>query len=290
MANDPAAYAAALMVCYSFDLGGYSIDRLMGVWLNDYSPNWVRLAAIEALYQGRYKAISVDQILFSWHRRGQPCPHFNPEFERLIGQFPQDLAAAEAVELEQGHSSLTQPELLQLPAPALAPVDRVSEATPGPAISSPSSPEAALPSDLDSPFLEDPAPSEALPLQEAVDLADAPAAIAVPITEAQEDAIAPRDSTPPAPLSDPTTEPTESSRPIYGKFRANARIAPVRLTDSTEAEAATQRPIHQFTPVDVSSEFYTKLKAVAHQSAAALADIANLGSVGGNAKSDSGNR
>ena len=46
----------------------------------------IRLAVVEALYQGRYKAISVEHILDCWRRRGQPNFHFSLEFERLICQ------------------------------------------------------------------------------------------------------------------------------------------------------------------------------------------------------------
>ncbi|MDB9376454.1 hypothetical protein, partial [Nodularia sphaerocarpa] len=44
------------------------------------------------LYQGRYKGISVQQILAFWQRRGQVIYHFNMEFERLIcSKFPESL-------------------------------------------------------------------------------------------------------------------------------------------------------------------------------------------------------
>ncbi|WP_250124743.1 hypothetical protein [Chroococcidiopsis sp. CCMEE 29] len=76
--------AIALLMHYIFDLGGYSAAELVNRWLDDYPVNWVRLAVIEALYQGRYKAISVEQILYVWHRREQALPHFNHEFERLV--------------------------------------------------------------------------------------------------------------------------------------------------------------------------------------------------------------
>ena len=39
---------------------------------------------IEALYQGRYKAISVEQILSIWRRRGKILSHFNREFEAIV--------------------------------------------------------------------------------------------------------------------------------------------------------------------------------------------------------------
>jgi len=76
--------AVALLRHYIFDLGGYTAVDLVNRWLDDYPGNWVRLAVIEALYQGRYKAISVEQILYVWHRRDQALPHFNHEFERLV--------------------------------------------------------------------------------------------------------------------------------------------------------------------------------------------------------------
>jgi hypothetical protein len=42
------------------------------------------MAILEALYQGRYKVISVEEILKIWHRRGHPTFHFTGEFERLV--------------------------------------------------------------------------------------------------------------------------------------------------------------------------------------------------------------
>ena len=74
----------ALLLHYIFDLGGYSARELVEHWLRYYPASLLRVAAIEALYQGRYKAISVEQILGVWQRRGQVLPHFNCEFERLV--------------------------------------------------------------------------------------------------------------------------------------------------------------------------------------------------------------
>lgn len=84
--------AVSLLTHYSFDLGGYSASELVKRWEKEYPSNWVHLAAIEALYQGRYKAISVQQILTLWLRRNHPSYHFNFEFERLIcNKLPEDL-------------------------------------------------------------------------------------------------------------------------------------------------------------------------------------------------------
>ncbi|MBD2012809.1 hypothetical protein H6F96_02105 [Microcoleus sp. FACHB-53] len=88
------AYAVALLKHYGFELRGYTAEELVNLWLQNHSAHWVRLGVIEALYQGRYKAVSVEQILAVWARRGQPIYRFNHEFERLISRkLPQKLAA-----------------------------------------------------------------------------------------------------------------------------------------------------------------------------------------------------
>ncbi len=75
---------AVLLYCYGFDLEGLSPLEYIDDWLSSYSKYWIRLAIVEALYQGRYKAISVDHLLRLWKRRGQPTFHFPHEFERLV--------------------------------------------------------------------------------------------------------------------------------------------------------------------------------------------------------------
>lgn len=69
---------------YGFELDGETSDCLVRRWLDQYEELWVRLAIIEALYQGRYKVISVEKILSLWQRRGHAKFHFSYEFERLI--------------------------------------------------------------------------------------------------------------------------------------------------------------------------------------------------------------
>ncbi|UBF27633.1 hypothetical protein K9N68_06855 [Kovacikia minuta CCNUW1] len=94
--NSAATDAANLLRHYSFDLDESTIDQHLAHWLETYPVNWVRLAIVEALYQGRYKAISVEQILVLWKRRGQPLYHFNHEFERLVcDKFPRDLLSSD---------------------------------------------------------------------------------------------------------------------------------------------------------------------------------------------------
>ncbi|BAZ69297.1 MAG: hypothetical protein KME28_19220 [Pelatocladus maniniholoensis HA4357-MV3] len=86
--------AIALLIHYSFELSGYQASELVHRWQQQYSDSWLHMAVIEALYQGRYKAISVQQILTLWQRRGQAVFHFNMEFERLIcSKFPESLTS-----------------------------------------------------------------------------------------------------------------------------------------------------------------------------------------------------
>ena len=75
---------SALLTCYGFDLRGLTPQGLINDWLKSYSSLWIRWAVIEALYQGRYKAISVEHLLNFWSRRGEPSFRFSSEFERLI--------------------------------------------------------------------------------------------------------------------------------------------------------------------------------------------------------------
>jgi|694.fasta_scaffold03189_10 hypothetical protein len=74
----------ALLREYSFDIDNYQPEALISEWLDQFGPVWVGHAITEALYQGRYKMVSVDYILQLWHRRGAPLRHFNREFESII--------------------------------------------------------------------------------------------------------------------------------------------------------------------------------------------------------------
>lgn len=90
---DPAVTALVnLLLHYSFEQQELAAQEQVNQWLQTYPAAWVRLALIEALYQGRYKSISVEQFLVFWQRRGQPIYHFSHEFERLVSHnLPQKL-------------------------------------------------------------------------------------------------------------------------------------------------------------------------------------------------------
>lgn len=110
-------YTVALLSHYQFELRGYTAQELVNLWLRNYSANWVRLGVIEALYQGRYKAVSVEQILAVWGRRGQPIFRFTHEFERLISRkLPQSLTAKFGATSTDFFKELSLPFLTSLPA------------------------------------------------------------------------------------------------------------------------------------------------------------------------------
>lgn len=81
-----AEQACLLLSEYCFELVGFRPSQLVALWQEQLSADssWIRAAVIEALYQGRYKALSVEQILKLWKRRGHPIRHFNHEFERVV--------------------------------------------------------------------------------------------------------------------------------------------------------------------------------------------------------------
>ncbi|MBN3872964.1 MULTISPECIES: hypothetical protein [unclassified Nostoc] len=100
--------AIALLINYSFDLSGYSANELVERWQTQFPLNWLHLAVIEALYQGRYKGVSVQQILVFWQRRDQATYHFNMEFERMIcSKFPQRLTSLAAPALPPAQKNPT---------------------------------------------------------------------------------------------------------------------------------------------------------------------------------------
>ena len=87
MASDiarEAQQAITLIKTFSLELNQYGPESQVLYWLNTYRAVWIRDAIIEAVYQGRYKIVSVQQILSIWLRRGQPIRHFTPGFEQVI--------------------------------------------------------------------------------------------------------------------------------------------------------------------------------------------------------------
>ncbi|MBD2461495.1 hypothetical protein H6G89_10585 [Oscillatoria sp. FACHB-1407] len=84
MSRSPAASISTLLTYYSFDLGGYDVDQIVQGWLEEYPPKWAIAAVVEAIFQGRYKVASVDNILLNWYLNGRPQHHFDSEFADLV--------------------------------------------------------------------------------------------------------------------------------------------------------------------------------------------------------------
>lgn len=82
--SSEAQQAAALLEGYRFELGQHDARQWVSLWLESYRPVWIRDAVIEALYQGRYKSVSVRQILELWQRREQPIRHATHDFEAAV--------------------------------------------------------------------------------------------------------------------------------------------------------------------------------------------------------------
>ncbi|NJR40159.1 MAG: hypothetical protein HC781_16720 [Leptolyngbyaceae cyanobacterium CSU_1_4] len=292
--TDPARDAASvidLLTRYSFDLSGYTVDRLAQYWLQRYPSDWIRLAVVEALYQGRYKAVSVEQILNLWQRRGKPLHHFNRDFERIIApQFAKRTLPPEVIvpapyvppplELELNTLELDLLELdalknLELPQP-------LTVSRPVGAIQPFSVPDILLPKDtmFERFYAQLIASGELHPFQaaeprEAISEASLKNASleSEPLENESLEAGAPV-ATEPEPLLLP--EPTIAE--MKGEIKSEvdpARGLPIQpfkpsgdetLIDSLEvtpqAKDSASPPIHQFVPTLAPSEFYAKLKAI----------------------------
>jgi hypothetical protein len=102
-----AQQAAVLLEGYRFELGDHDARQWVSLWLEYYRPSWIRDAVVEALYQGRYKSVSVRQILELWQRRGQPIRHVTHDFEAAVcREFGEIKAAPMPVAASVQHRSI----------------------------------------------------------------------------------------------------------------------------------------------------------------------------------------
>jgi hypothetical protein len=258
--TDPDRDAASvidLLTRYSFDLSGYTVDRLAEYWLQRYPSDWIRLAVVEALYQGRYKVISVEQILNLWRRRGKPLYHFNPDFERII-----------TPRFVRGRS--VQPELVVLPPEEMPIVElEVPLPAPQPPIAPIESPQSARPAGAIQPFSVSgsPLPGEAIIR-----------GFYAQVLEQEENLDEPEEATalPEIPADDPVFFPEAPNVEFKSIADGESAIQPFQpeadefLGSSLEAatrELSGSPPIHQFVPTPPPSEFYAKLKAIVQNAA-----------------------
>lgn len=78
------AETIALLNYYGFELDGETAAAVIAQWQVIHPTAWIRPAVLESLYRGRYKRISVEEILRVWEKWGKPKLNFSREFEHLI--------------------------------------------------------------------------------------------------------------------------------------------------------------------------------------------------------------
>ncbi|WP_287127738.1 hypothetical protein [Candidatus Cyanaurora vandensis] len=69
---------------YGFEGLDDTTSQLLCDWSEEFPETWPILAVVEAVHQGRYKVLSIQQILRCWQRRGQPRINFDRNFQRQI--------------------------------------------------------------------------------------------------------------------------------------------------------------------------------------------------------------
>ncbi|GEM_PF-959960 len=169
--NSTVEHTQALLTRYGFDLDGCEAVQLATQWAHDYQVRWICSAVVEALYQGRYKAVSVEQILLFWERRGEPICHFNRDFERIIrGHSASGLATKPDAQpsLTPSESSEAEPEAIVATAPESSKTEGGTvESSAGwfthPPFATSSEPALLQALETDSPELTDTEPAEAEP-------------------------------------------------------------------------------------------------------------------------------
>ena len=98
--------AAAFLNQYGFELQRESAQEWVQSWERRYPKAWVSSALVEALYRGRYKAVSVEQLLGLWKSRGCPCLGASLEFGRKV--WPDNLERLQVVLEEGAHNHQAQ--------------------------------------------------------------------------------------------------------------------------------------------------------------------------------------
>jgi hypothetical protein len=76
--------APAVLRAYGFEMDESRLVQTLADWEEHYGREWLMLALVEALHQGRYKLMSIGQILVCWTRRGEPRISFDRDFQRMV--------------------------------------------------------------------------------------------------------------------------------------------------------------------------------------------------------------
>ena len=234
--SDAAAIKAIekLLAYYNFQDEVQTREQLLDRWLRSYPLSWVRLALIEALYQGRYKGASVEYLLKLWRRRGQPLHHFSRDFERLVSH----------------NCPKTFLSLLQMPAP------RQAKSNADQFLSS-FMDEILLSSSTEDSATERATARDRLTEEDGTDTSSATKSLA---TEAY----------PPHVVAGFEDESVTFSTEASPSEQTNHRVSTITpsetsTTVSVRANSTAANPIHRFTPISSRSELFTKLAAMANK-------------------------
>jgi hypothetical protein len=95
-----------LLDTYGFDLESAQVETVAVTWLELYEVDDIVRAIVEAIYQHRYKARSVTNLLAMWKRNGRSSPLFTPEYERQILQKLPTVNSTNNLNLNAGLESL----------------------------------------------------------------------------------------------------------------------------------------------------------------------------------------
>ncbi len=199
----------ALITHYGFDLGGRSARAIVRSWRSKYDPSFLPLAVVESLHLGRYKAVSIEQVLNGWQRRGEPIEHFSPEFAEMVSGSA--ALALMTIPDDQDPAAEMEPEKILFSASEIAEVHRSTEVF----------------------ELSDPALDEGLGLPtEPATVPSSHQQAAVDLTPLTYPAVSPRLPEnrwqPVEPTPEPAFEPPAQVSQFYYKLRAMAVSAPTK--------------------------------------------------------------
>lgn len=88
VSNEAAIAIAVSLLFHYFELDIPSARGMAHMWAQRYPIDWISPAVLESLYQGRYRAVSVEQILGIWKRRQTPICHYPSDFARMFASIP----------------------------------------------------------------------------------------------------------------------------------------------------------------------------------------------------------
>ncbi|WP_310490365.1 hypothetical protein [Chamaesiphon sp. VAR_69_metabat_338] len=86
MSHSQTSLITLVIKTYGLALEEDRVEAMLITWFQTYDSTWIAKAIVESLYRGRYKLISVENILKDWQRIGKPRYNFTPEYEREIFQ------------------------------------------------------------------------------------------------------------------------------------------------------------------------------------------------------------